>query len=129
MADITNRPWGSYATLHHSKEDGFLLKRISVAPGRRLSLQSHQHRSEFWTVIKGCGEVTVGADVLMVGPRSSVYIPCQAKHRIENTHITDELVFVEVQVGDILEETDIQRYEDDYGRVADFTTTPIKEEA
>lgn len=111
----TSRPWGGYTTLH--RDAAFLVKRIEVRPGCRLSLQSHEHRSEFWTVIEGHGVVTVGADEIPVGPKTAVYIPKQAKHRMHNTGEC-ALVFVEVQVGDRLEETDIVRYEDDFGRSA-----------
>lgn len=113
---IVERPWGFYNTIH-LEESSFLLKKICVKPNSKLSLQSHNHRSEHWTIISGNGRVVLGDDVLIVGPNSHVYIPTNVKHRIINTSETEDLTFVEVQVGQILEETDIVRYEDEYGRV------------
>ena len=110
------RPWGSYTTLSRDDREGFLVKCIKVSPMQRLSLQSHQHRSEFWTVVSGHGSVTVGDDTLVVGPKSFVYIPRGAKHRLTNTSGDTVLTMVEVQVGAVLDEADIVRYEDDFGR-------------
>jgi mannose-1-phosphate guanylyltransferase/mannose-6-phosphate isomerase len=109
-----NRPWGSYTVLEEDPE-GFKLKRIEVAPGARLSLQSHRQRSEHWVVVSGTATVTNGDEVLTVHKNQSTYIPIGAKHRLEN-HGTESLHIVEIQVGDYLGEDDIQRYEDNYGR-------------
>ena len=109
-----NRPWGSYTVLEEDPE-GFKLKRIEVAPGARLSLQSHAQRSEHWVVVSGTATVTNGDEVINVHRNQSTYIPIGAKHRLEN--LGDEpLHIVEIQVGDYLGEDDIQRYEDNYGR-------------
>jgi len=108
------RPWGNYKTLHN--EDNFLLKKITVKPSSKLSLQSHEHRSEYWIIISGKGNVVIGDDTIYVAKRSFVYIPKKVKHRIVNECFTENLVFVEVQVGNILSEDDITRYQDDYGR-------------
>jgi len=95
--------------------EGFKLKRIEVAPGARLSLQSHAQRSEHWVVVSGTATVTNGDEVINVHRNQSTYIPIGAKHRLEN--LGDEpLHIVEIQVGDYLGEDDIQRYEDNYGR-------------
>lgn len=109
-----NRPWGSYTVLEEDPE-GFKLKRIEVAPGARLSLQSHAHRSEHWVVVSGTATVTNGDEVMTVHKNQSTYIPIGAKHRLENLG-TEPLHIVEIQVGDYLGEDDIQRYEDNYGR-------------
>ncbi len=109
-----NRPWGSYTVLEED-EEGFKLKRIEVAPGARLSLQSHQQRSEHWVVVSGIATVTNGDDVITVHKNQSTYIPIGAKHRLENRG-SEPLHIVEIQVGDYLGEDDIQRYEDNYGR-------------
>ena len=109
-----NRPWGSYTVLEDDP-DGFKLKRIEVAPGARLSLQSHRHRSEHWVVVSGTATVTNGDKVMTVKKNESTYIPIGAKHRLENRG-TEPLHIVEIQVGDYLGEDDIQRYEDNYGR-------------
>lgn len=109
-----NRPWGSYTVLEEDPE-GFKLKRIEVAPGARLSLQSHKRRSEHWVVVSGTATVTNGDQVLTVHKNQSTYIPIGAKHRLENLG-KEPLHIVEIQVGDYLGEDDIQRYEDNYGR-------------
>jgi len=109
-----NRPWGSYTVLEEDR-DGFKIKRIEVAPGARLSLQSHNRRSEHWVVVSGTATVTNGNEVITVRKNQSTYIPIGAKHRLEN--LGDEpLHIVEIQVGEYLGEDDIQRYEDNYGR-------------
>jgi mannose-1-phosphate guanylyltransferase / mannose-6-phosphate isomerase len=109
-----NRPWGSYTVLENNP-DGFKIKRIEVAPGARLSLQSHKQRSEHWVVVSGTATVTNGEEVIIVHKNQSTYIPIGSKHRLEN-HGTEPLHIVEIQVGDYLGEDDIQRYEDNYGR-------------
>ena len=109
-----NRPWGSYTVLEEDPE-GFKLKRIEVAPGARLSLQSHKQRSEHWVVVSGTATVTNGNDVITVYKNQSTYIPIGTKHRLENLG-TEPLHIVEIQVGEYLGEDDIQRYEDNYGR-------------
>src|SRR5450759_13983 len=109
-----NRPWGSYTVLEDDP-DGFKIKRIEVAPGARLSLQSHKRRSEHWVVVSGTATVTNGEEVTTVHKNQSTYIPIGSKHRLEN-HGTEPLHIVEIQVGDYLGEDDIQRYEDHYGR-------------
>lgn len=112
--EFDKRPWGFYEVL--CSETDYKVKRITVYPGQRLSLQRHRRRSEHWFVIKGEGLVTVDGKEVKVGPGSSVDIPRGALHRIANTGAED-LVFVEVQTGDYLGEDDLERLEDDYGRV------------
>ena len=109
-----NRPWGSYTVLEED-QDGFKIKRIEVAPGARLSLQSHRQRSEHWVVVSGTATVTNGDEVITVLKNQSTYIPIGTKHRLENRG-REPLHIVEIQVGDYLGEDDIQRYEDNYGR-------------
>lgn len=109
-----NRPWGNYTMLEEDPK-GFKIKRIEVAPGARLSLQSHNHRSEHWVVVSGTATVTNGNEMITVHKNQSTYIPIGAKHRLENLG-TEPLHIVEVQVGEYLGEDDIQRYEDNYGR-------------
>lgn len=109
-----NRPWGSYAVLEE-EENTFKIKRIEVAPGARLSLQSHRRRSEHWVVVSGTATVTNGDTVFTVEKNQSTYIPIGAQHRLENLG-NEPLHIVEVQVGEYLGEDDIQRYEDNYGR-------------
>ena len=109
-----HRPWGSYTVLEEDPE-GFKLKRIEVAPGARLSLQSHRQRSEHWVVVSGTATVTNGEEIITVYKNQSTYIPIGTKHRLENLG-SEPLHIVEIQVGDYLGEDDIQRYEDNYGR-------------
>jgi len=109
-----NRPWGSYTVLEEDSQR-FKLKRIEVAPGARLSLQSHRQRSEHWVVVSGVATVTNGDEVFTVHKNQSTYIPIGAKHRLENCG-DEPLHIVEIQVGDYLGEDDIRRYEDNYGR-------------
>ena len=111
--EICERPWGSYEVL--TKSDGYKVKRISVSPGGRLSLQSHQHRAEHWVVVTGIATVTVGENVQEVAINEHVHIPLQVKHRLEN-YTDDPVVLIEVQSGSYLGEDDIMRYEDIYGR-------------
>ena len=109
-----NRPWGNYTVLEEGRE-GFKIKRIEVAPGGRLSLQSHGRRSEHWVVVSGIATVTRGEEVITVHRNQSTYIPMGVKHRLENRG-AEPLRIVEVQVGEYLGEDDIQRYDDQYGR-------------
>lgn len=109
-----NRPWGNYTVLEEDQE-GFKIKRIEVAPGARLSLQSHRQRSEHWVVVSGTATVTNGDEVITVQKNQSTYIPIGTKHRLENRG-NEPLHIVEIQVGDYLGEDDIQRFEDHYGR-------------
>jgi mannose-6-phosphate isomerase-like protein (cupin superfamily) len=108
------RPWGSYTILE--EQPGYKMKRITVSPGSKLSLQKHQHRSEHWTVVSGAATVTCGETVSTVTKNQSTYIPAGSMHMLENRGKIP-LQLIEVQVGEYLEEDDIERFEDDYGRV------------
>ncbi len=107
------RPWGSYAVLEEGP--GFKIKRIEVNPGGRLSLQSHAHRSEHWVVIEGTAKVTCGERAYEMQRNESTFVPMGTRHRLENPG-TEVLRNIEVQVGDQVDEADIVRYEDQYGR-------------
>ena len=109
----TYRPWGWYETLVLA--DRFQVKQIMVPPGKKLSLQSHVHRSEHWIVVKGTATVTVDDEVKLVTENQSVYIPLGAVHRLENPGKVN-LHLIEVQTGAYLGEDDIIRYEDIYNR-------------
>lgn len=108
-----HRPWGTYTTL--KEEGGYKVKRITVRPGQSLSLQYHHHRAEHWTVVRGHGIVQIGESRYPTGPGEYRYIPLREKHRLSNDG-EEELVLIEVQVGDYLGEDDIVRLADDYGR-------------
>jgi mannose-6-phosphate isomerase-like protein (cupin superfamily) len=107
------RPWGSFTILDEG--DGFKVKRISVKPGEKLSLQYHHHRSEHWTVIQGEATVTIGEITKPVKINVSVYIPLKEKHALANEG-KELMQLIEVQLGDYLGEDDIVRLEDRYGR-------------
>ena len=107
------RPWGSYTIL--GEGPGYKMKKIVVTPGQQLSLQLHYHRSEHWVVIGGTAKVRIGAEERMVHKNESVFIPPSTKHRLENPGKLP-LEIIEVQNGDYLEEDDIVRFEDVYGR-------------
>ena len=107
------RPWGSYTILH--KETNYLVKRIEVLPGESLSLQSHNHRSEHWTVVSGVAQVQIEEILQTLQTNQSIEIPKGAKHRLANLD-ESSLIIIEVQLGDKLDEDDITRYEDKYGR-------------
>lgn len=110
------RPWGWYINIHGSDNNGFKVKTISVYPGKKLSLQSHNQRSEHWVIVRGNAKVTLNQDELILHEDQSVYIPVKALHRIENIG-SEILEFTETQIGNYLGEDDIVRYEDDFGRV------------
>ncbi len=107
------RPWGSFHVL--DEKPGFKVKRIVVKEGGRLSLQSHKHRSEHWTVVEGTATITVDTKVVDMKRGGAVDIPLGAKHRLENLH-KGEVTIIEVQFGDYLGEDDIVRYDDIYAR-------------
>jgi mannose-6-phosphate isomerase-like protein (cupin superfamily) len=111
---IVHRPWGTYQTI--LEEKNYLVKRIVVNPGQKLSLQYHHHRSEHWTVVQGTLTVVNGEKTFDLNRDQSTYIPITGKHRMINN--TQEIaVVIEVQIGDTLAEEDIVRLEDTYGRV------------
>src|ERR1051325_8163123 len=103
------RPWGMYEVLDEGPN--FKVKRIEVRPRQRLSLQSHENRSEHWVIVSGQAIVTVGEKEIHLRANDDVLIPRQARHRVANPG-PDPLVFIEVQCGSYLGEDDIQRYED-----------------
>ena len=108
------RPWGYYTVL--AQGEGFLTKLIQVNPQQKLSLQSHNHRSEHWVVLKGVAKVILEGKEYVLSSGHSVDIPVKAIHSLQNPN-KEELQIVEVQKGDLLIEEDIIRYEDMYGRV------------
>lgn len=108
------RPWGFYTVIAQGK--GFQSKIIHVNPGQKLSLQSHNHRSEHWVILNGTAKVILEGKELVLSPGHSVDIPVKAIHSLQNPYKEDVEV-IEVQKGDILLEEDIIRYEDMYGRV------------
>ncbi len=108
------RPWGYYTVLGEGK--GFLTKMIQVNPGQKLSVQSHNHRSEHWVVLEGTAKVVLEGKEHILSPGHSVDIAVKEIHSLQNPY-DEVLKIVEVQKGDLLIEEDIIRYEDIYGRV------------
>lgn len=107
------RPWGSYDSVDQG--DRFQVKRITVKPGAKLSLQMHHHRAEHWIVVSGTAKVRIGEELKLVTENESVYIPVGTIHSLENPGKV-ALHLIEVQSGSYLGEDDIVRYEDLYGR-------------
>jgi mannose-1-phosphate guanylyltransferase/mannose-6-phosphate isomerase len=108
-----HRPWGWYQTMDLGER--FRVKRIVVKPGAKLSLQRHHHRAEHWVVVRGTAEVTVDGSVRILHENESAYIPIGSVHRLANPgKIPVEII--EVQTGTYLEEDDIERIEDEFGR-------------
>jgi mannose-6-phosphate isomerase-like protein (cupin superfamily) len=112
--EFDERPWGHYTVLD-SSEDDHKVKRIVVAPGKRLSYQTHTRRAEHWYVVSGTATVVLDGRTSDVGPGESVDIAIGAAHRCEN-HGAVPVVFIEVQRGTYFGEDDIVRLEDDFGR-------------
>ncbi|HVY68239.1 MAG TPA: phosphomannose isomerase type II C-terminal cupin domain [Patescibacteria group bacterium] len=117
---MEQRPWGSYEILSQFPVLGeglrdSCVKRITVRPGQRLSLQAHRQRAEHWFVVQGQGQAEVDGRIIPLQPGRSLDIPIGARHRAANTGAELDLVFIEVQSGHS-DESDIERFEDDYGR-------------
>ena len=108
------RPWGYYTCMNSGK--GYLTKTICVLPGQKLSVQSHEHRSEHWVVLEGRALVLLNEKEYNIDAGESIDIPVMAKHSLQNPY-EEELKIIEVQKGDYISEDDIIRYEDCYGRV------------
>ena len=108
-----HRPWGNFKIL--SKGNNFLVKKIEVNPNSRLSLQSHKHRAEHWVIVQGKAKVTLDDKVFYLKENQSIYIETGKKHRLEN-NTYNLLIIIEIQTGNILDESDILRFEDDYKR-------------
>ncbi len=118
-----HRPWGSYTILEEGL--GYKVKRVTVKPGGRLSLQMHHQRSEHWVVITGTARVTRGDEVFDLKIGHSTEIPVETRHRLENPS-QETLDIIEVQNGPYLGEDDIVRFQDDYGRGVNRETLTVK---
>lgn len=107
------RPWGKYDSVDHGER--FQVKRITVKPGAKLSVQMHHHRAEHWIVVSGTAKVTIDGQDQYLTENQSVYIPITAVHALENPGKVP-LELIEVQSGSYLGEDDIVRFADRYGR-------------
>jgi mannose-1-phosphate guanylyltransferase/mannose-6-phosphate isomerase len=108
-----HRPWGCYRGIDLGER--YQVKRITVQPGEKLSLQMHYHRAEHWVVVSGTAKVTIGDNATLLRENESTYIPMGETHRLENPGKVP-LHLIEVQSGSYLGEDDIVRFEDGYGR-------------
>jgi mannose-1-phosphate guanylyltransferase len=109
------RPWGKYDSIDFG--DRHQVKRITVNPGAKLSVQMHHHRAEHWVVVSGSARVTVGDDTFLLVENESTFIPIGEIHALENPGKVP-LQIIEVQSGSYLGEDDIVRLSDNYGRVS-----------
>lgn len=107
------RPWGTWEVIDSG--EGFCVKQIKVNAGGILSLQLHHFRAEHWIIVKGIATITLGEMEITKQAGEAIYIPVETKHRIQN-NTKEDLVFIEVQTGENLDENDIVRFEDKYGR-------------
>ena len=108
------RPWGKYDSIDHGEE--YQVKRITVKPGAKLSVQMHHHRAEHWVVVSGTAKVTNGEKTFILSKNESTFIPIGVIHALENPGKVP-LEMIEVQSGLYFGEDDIVRFEDIYGRV------------
>ncbi len=111
--NIFYKPWGNYTNLYNGRN--FLIKELSIKSKGILSLQKHFHRSEHWLVTQGIPKVTLNKKNFTLKPGENIYIPLGAIHRIQNPG-KKSVKIIEAQIGSILKETDIKRYQDVYGR-------------
>lgn len=108
------RPWGKYDSVDMGER--YQVKRITVNPGAKLSVQKHHHRAEHWVVVSGTAKVTKGGETIILSENQSTYIPLGEIHALENSGKVP-LELIEVQSGSYLGEDDIVRFEDRYGRL------------
>tara|TARA_B100001996_G_scaffold112971_1_gene85474 strand:+ start:1156 stop:1938 length:783 start_codon:yes stop_codon:yes gene_type:complete len=114
LSDVEKRPWGNFHII--AKGKGYQIKEINIAPGKKQSLQRHKHRSEYWQIISGKGMVYLEDSKCILEENDNIFIPKGDLHRMENTE-DYLLTLIEVQIGDEISEEDIERLEDDFGRV------------
>jgi len=113
MIEKVHRPWGWYENLY--AEDGYKVKRLYVQPNQKISLQYHNHRNEHWVVVVGSGILELGDIVREINVGDYIFVPLNSKHRVSGGNTG--LVIVEIQLGEICNEDDIVRIQDDYGRI------------
>ena len=108
------RPWGWYDVIDEGNR--YKVKNIEVKPGSSLSLQVHHHRAEHWVVVEGTAMVQLNNDKQLLSENQSTFIPLGCKHRLSNPGKIP-LKIIEVQSGPYLDEDDIERFDDNFGRV------------
>ena len=114
LKNVHIRPWGKYVNLFRGKE--FLIKQLYVKPKGILSLQKHFYRSEHWLITQGNAKITLNNEIIIKKPNDYMFIPIKTIHRVQNSG-KKPVKIMEAQIGSILKETDIVRYEDFYGRI------------
>ena len=114
MKSIVEKPWGSYQVLEEGTH--YIVKKIIVNSGGKLSLQRHQHRSEYWIIVEGEAVVTINDEIKILKENKTIFIPRKSKHRLANES-AKKLIIIELWYGDILDENDIERFEDIYERI------------
>lgn len=112
-AGRSERPWGWFQSL--AEGEGYLVKRLRLHAGRRISLQRHRHRCEHWVVVAGTGTIECEGRLIAASVGTSVFIPAGGVHRASAG--SEPLEIIEVQRGSLLSEDDIERFDDDFGRV------------
>lgn len=110
----TEKPWGWYIVHEENEDNPYKIKTIYIEPHLQFSLQKHKHREEFWVIVKGYGSLTIDDSKWQVSRGDYIHIDKDVVHRL--TAGEEGIKFVEVQLGDICDECDIIRLEDDYGR-------------
>ncbi len=113
VGDKDSRPWGTWEVIGVGKN--YIVKKICVEAGQTLSLQMHHYRDEHWIIVSGTAEVTLDEQIYEAHQNTPIFIKAGQKHRIANK-TKDPVVFIEVQTGNTLDESDIVRFEDKYGR-------------
>mgnify|MGYP002052252130 FL=1 len=105
------RPWGYYHLLVKTNE--YLIKQIVILPKKSISLQKHNHRSEHWIVLKGEADIVIDTKIMLLKESESAFVPANMKHKITN-NLSQPLIILETQLGKILSEEDIIRYDVNY---------------
>ncbi len=105
--ETMKRPWGEWHVL--DVDQGYKVKRLEILPDQAISLQYHKHRSEHWTIVQGEGKVIVDGSIFTVKKGESFHVPKLSLHKIANVHLTETLIAIEVQMGEICSEDDIVR--------------------
>ena len=114
LSEKEYRPWGSFHII--AKGDGYQIKEMTINPGKKQSLQRHKNRSEYWQIINGTGMVYLEDSKFKLEKNDNIYIPKGDLHRLENIG-ENLLTLVEIQIGEKISEDDIERLEDDFGRI------------
>ena len=110
------RPWGYYHLLVKTNE--YLIKQIVILPKKSISLQKHKHRSEHWIVLNGEADIVIDNKIMLLKESESAFVPANKKHKITN-NLSQPLIILETQLGKILSEEDIIRYDDKYNRITE----------